>query len=623
MNHFYIEDGSLNAYLFNEGRNYKSYQFLGAHPIEGGVRFLVWAPGAKEVYLIGDFNDWRQDDLKLKPIENSGIWNICLPGVKEFDSYKYLIISQEGERLYKSDPYAFHAETRPKTASKYYDIKGYQWTDDQWLENKKENNIDEPMSIYEVNLQSFMQKDDGQPYSYRELAHELVSYVKKMNFTHIELMPITEYPYDGSWGYQATGYFAPSSRFGTPKDFMYLIDTCHRNNIGVILDWVPVHFCADHHGLGKFDGTYCFESSDYSKRGNTHWGTLNFDYSKAQVRSFLISSAMYWHEYYHIDGLRIDAVSYILYNSIEKQFEGNENHQGVEFIKELNSVIFKYFPHTMMIAEESSAWPKVTRPIEEGGLGFSFKWNMGWMNDILKYMEMDPLFRKDHQKTFTFSIYYGFNENYILALSHDEVVHGKKSLVDKMPLSYEDKFAQLRLLYQYMYAHPGKKLLFMGGEFAQFIEWNENQGLDWLLLDYESHRQIQAFMKDLNKLYRQEDALYSIDKSYDGYEWIEHENHKESIIAFERKGESGDKLIVILNFTPVKRDHYPIGVDKKGRYKTILASDHRRYGGGTKRIKSFKTRDYSSHGRKYTIEVQLPSFGAIYLKLENIYKEGE
>lgn len=594
--------------------DYKSYEYLGAHPVGDEVRFVVWAPRARDVYLIGDFNNWKEVDLRLEPIED-GLWTIQIRGVEEFDSYKYLIISQEGEKLYKADPYAFHAETRPKSASKYFDIRGFDWTDQEWMENRT-NNMDEPMSIYEVNLLSFMQKDNGDPYSYRELAKELVSYVKKMNYSHVELMPIAEYPFDKSWGYQATGYFAPTSRFGNPKDFMYLINSFHRNNIGVILDWVPVHFCKDHHGLAKFDGTYCYESLDESKRENIHWGTLNFDYSKPEVRNFLISNAIYWHDYYHIDGLRIDAVSYMLYKSIDRQEEGNEDLEGVEFIKELNSVIFEHFPHTMMIAEESSAWPKVTGAIEEGGLGFSYKWNMGWMHDILDYMSMDPIYRKDHQKALTFSIVYAFNENYILPLSHDEVVHGKKSLVDKMPLSYEEKFAQLRLLYQYMYAHPGKKLLFMGGEFAQFIEWNEEQGLDWLLLEYDSHRRMQAFVKDLNKLYRQEDALYSIDKSYDGYEWIEHENHNESIIAFERIGKSGDKLICVFNFTPVERTPYPIGVDEEGLYKTILTSDHRRYGGKTKRIKSFKAEDYSRHGRKYTIQVSLPSFAALYIKKE-------
>lgn len=616
MDFFYYEEGALDAHLFHEGTFYKSYEFLGAHPMDNdAVRFVVWAPRAKAVYLIGDFNQWREYELELKPIKDSGLWNICLRGVETFASYKYLVITQEDEKIYKADPYAFHAETKPKTASKYFDIKDFPWTDNNWVNNKKKNNIDQPMSIYEVNLSSFKQKEDGSPYSYRELADELVKYVKKMNYTHVELMPITEYPYDKSWGYQGTGYFAPTSRFGTPKDFMYLVDTCHKNGIGVILDWVPVHFCKDEHGLAKFDGSYCFESLDTHKRENTHWDTLNFDYSKPEVKSFLISSAMYWHEYYHIDGLRIDAVSYMLYKSIDKQELGNENPEGVEFIKELNSVILKYFPHTMMIAEESSAWPNVTKPIEEGGLGFTYKWNMGWMHDILRYMSMDPIYRKDHQNILTFNISYAFNENYILPLSHDEVVHGKKSLVDKMPLSYEDKFSQLRLLYQYMYAHPGKKLLFMGGEFAQFIEWKDDQELDWLLLNYESHTRMQDFMKDLNKLYKDEDALYSIDKSYHGYKWIEHENHNESIIAFERIGESGDKLICIYNFTPIERTPYPIGVDDEGEYKTILTSDHKRYGGDTKRIKTFKAKNYSSHGRNFTIEVALPAFGALYIKL--------
>lgn len=616
MAYFYTETGAYDAFLFHEGTYYKSYEFLGAHPIEDdAVRFVVWAPRAKEVYLMGDFNDWQEDELPLRPIENSGLWHICVKGIEEFHSYKYLIITEEGEKLYKADPYAFHAETRPKTASKYFDLNDFPWTDDAWMAGKSGNNMDQPMSIYEVNLSSFKLKENGDPYSYRELATDLVRYVKKMNYTHIELMPIMEYPYDKSWGYQPTGYFAPTSRFGTPKDFMYLVDTCHKNGIGVILDWVPVHFCKDAHGLAKFDGTYCFESLDEGKRENRHWDSLNFDYSKPEVRSFLISNALFWNEYYHVDGLRIDAVSYILYKDIDHQVEGNENPEGVEFIKELNAVIFKYFPHTMMIAEESSAWPKVTGSIEEGGLGFTYKWNMGWMHDVLRYMKMDPIERKNHQNILTFTISYAFNENYILPLSHDEVVHGKKSLVDKMPLSYEEKFAQLRLLYQYMYAHPGKKLLFMGGEFAQFIEWNDEKQLDWLLLEYDSHRKMQKFIKDLNKCYMAEDALFSIDESYDGYEWIEHENHEESIIVFERIGKSGDKLIMIFNFTPIERTPYPIGVDEKGTYQTIFTSDHRRYGGNTKRIKSFKTQDYATHHREFTIETHLPPFGALYLKL--------
>lgn len=625
-NYFYIEDGSLDAYLFHEGTFYKSYEFLGAHCIEidgvQAVRFIVWAPGAKEVYLIGDFNEWNESNLPLKRIENSGLWNVCVKNVKEFDCYKYRIISQDNEVRIKADPYAFHAEERPKNASKYYDIKGYMWNDKGWMEKKKENYYNKPVSIYEVNFMSWRRNEDGTQYSYRKLAEELVDYVKEMGYTHIEIMPIMEHPYDGSWGYQITGYFAPTSRFGTPKDFMYFVDTCHRKGIGVILDWPPVHFCKDDFGLARFDGTYCFESLDLDKAENTQWGTLNFDYSKPEVLSFLISNALYWHEYYHIDGLRIDAVAYMLYldftgKDMKNKYGGRENLEAIEFIQKLNKVVFENYPNTLMIAEESTAWPNVTKPIDVGGLGFNFKWNMGWMNDILKYMETNPLFRKDNQKALTFTMTYAFSENYCLPLSHDEVVHGKRSLLDKMPGSYDEKFANLRLLYLYMYAHPGKKLLFMGGEFGQFIEWNEWQALDWHLLDYEKHAKIQKIVKELNQLYKREGCLYSQDTSYDGFQWIEHTNHQESIIVFERIGKDGDKLITAFNFTPVERKNYPIGVDEKGTYQTIINSDHKRFGGNTKRVKSYKTKDEPMHDRKYSIKVDLPSLGGLYLKLRN------
>lgn len=610
MEIFYIEDGQLDAYLFHEGTFYKSYEFLGAHRIEGGVRFVVWAPRAQEVYLIGDFNDWHETNLPLKKIENSGLWNICLNNVNEYDCYKYRIISEDGEVLIKSDPYAFHTETRPNTASKYYNLKGFKWTDDKWINNKSEN-YNKPISIYEVNLMSWKRKDDGNPYSYRELADELIPYVKQMEYTHIELMPIMEHPYDGSWGYQITGYFAPTSRFGTPKDFMYFVNKCHSKGIGVILDWVPVHFCKDDFGLAKFDGSSCFESEDDRYAENVQWGTLNFDLSKPEVLSFLISNALYWHEYYHIDGLRIDAVAYMLY----LEFGGKEDLDSIEFVKKLNKIVFEKYPYTMMIAEESTAFPLVTHPIDKGGLGFNFKWNMGWMNDILEYMKTDPYFRKGNQKALTFSITYAFSENFVLPLSHDEVVHGKKSLLDKMPGSYEEKFDNLRLLYLYMYAHPGKKLTFMGGEFGQFIEWNEWQELDWFLLDYEMHKKMQIFIKELNRFYQRESCLYSQDMSFDGFEWIEHTNHRESIIAFERIDEHGDKLIAIFNFTPVRRSSYPIGVSEEGIYKTLINSDHKRYGGRTKRVKSYKSTKEPIHGREYSIRVDLPTLGGLYLKL--------
>ena len=626
-NYYYVDYGEMDAFLFHEGTFYKSYEFLGAHYVnrEGieGYRFVVWAPRAKEVYLTGDFNSWNEHDLPMKRIDKSGLWNICIDNVKEDDCYKYRIISQMNEVTYKSDPYAFYSEERPKTASKYYDIKGFEWNDDKWMKKKDDiNQYNKAMSIYEVNLMSWDKKENGDVYSYRELADELVSYVKKMGYTHIELMPIMEHPFDGSWGYQLTGYFAPTSRYGTPKDFMYLINQCHLKGIGVILDWVPVHFCKDAHGLARFDGTYCFESSDFIKAENKQWGTLNFDYTKPEVTSFLISNAMYWHDYYHIDGLRIDAVAYMLYldftgENIKNKHGGRENLEAIEFIKKLNKVVFKSYPNTMMIAEESTSWPLVTQPINKGGLGFNYKWNMGWMNDILEYMEMDPIFRKDHHKALTFTMTYAFSENYILPLSHDEVVHGKKSLIDKMPGSYEEKFSNLRLLYLYMFAHPGKKLTFMGGEFGQFIEWNEYQALDWHLLEYEMHHKFRSFVIDLNKLYIKEPCLYSMDNTYDGFEWIEHSNYQESIISFERIADNGDKLIAIFNFTPVSRLDYPIGVCEPGTYKTLFNSDHKRYGGTTLRIKSYKTLEQGIHNRDYSIRVELPPLGGIYLRLKS------
>lgn len=624
--YFYIQKADLDVHLFHEGTYYRSYQFLGARKIRKDkkeyVRFVVWAPRAREVYLIGDFNNWNGESLPLKRIKNSGIWEISISDVEEFDNYKYKIISQDGEIRLKADPYAFHAEERPKTASKYFDLKGFQWTDKRWMENRKKiNHAKEPMSIYEVNLLSWRKKEDGMQYSYRDLANELVNYVIKMGYTHIEIMPIAEHPYDGSWGYQATGYFAPTSRYGTPKDFMYLIDICHKYDIGVILDWVPVHFCKDDHGLARFDGTYCFESMDLEKSENKPWGTLNFDFTKPEVHSFLISNAMYWFDYYHIDGLRVDAVAYMLYydfsgQEIKNIYGGRENLEAIEFIKRLNSVIGNKYPDVLMIAEESTTWPKLTSPVEDGGLGFDYKWNMGWMNDILEYMETDPYFRKGNQNALTFSQIYAYSEKFILPLSHDEVVHGKKSLIDKMPGTYEEKFANLRILYLYMYAQPGKKLLFMGGEFAQFIEWNEWKALDWHLLEYESHRRIKIYVEDLNKLYRKEKALFTLDNSYKGFKWIEHENHQESIVAFERIAESGEKIIAVFNFTPIERENYPIGVDKLGIYKTIINSDHKRYGGKIKRVKSFKAKEESFHGRDYSIRVDIPSLGGILLKIK-------
>ncbi len=628
--HFYWENGEKDSYLFNEGTSYKSYEFLGAHPVninnKEAVRFVVWAPRAKEVYLMGDFNNWHETDLPLKTIGETGLWNICVQGVKQFDSYKYRIISYKGEVRIKADPYAFHSETSPKTASKYYNLKGFKWEDELWLKSGgKTFDYNKPISIYEVNLSSWKRRADGSRYSYVDLAEKLVKYVKTMGFTHVEIMPVMEHPYDGSWGYQQTGYFAPTSRFGTPKDFMYLVNQFHKNEIGVILDWVPLHFCRDDHGLIRFDGTECFESSNRAMAENNEWGTLNFDYSKPEVVSFLISNAVYWHDYYHIDGFRIDAIAYMLYlnhagRDIRNRYGGYENIQAIDFLKKLNKVLLQYFPHTKIIAEDSTSWPRVTAPIEDGGLGFGYKWNMGWMNDTLEYMETDPLFRKGNQRALTFGITYCFFEKFILPLSHDEVVHGKKSLLDKMPGTYDEKFANLRLLYLYMFAYPGKKLIFMGGEFGQFIEWDEKKGLDWHLLDYEKHNKLKRFVKDLNEFYRGETCLYELDDTYDGFEWIEHTNHQESIIAFERINKSGGKIIAAFNFTPVERKSYPIGVDHPDVYRTVLNTEQIEYGGNLLKRKHYGSEKEPFHGRKYSIRIDLPPLGGLILKRNRTWK---
>ena len=610
LNYHYNRDISYQTYLFHEGKNFRSFEFLGAHPEgENSVSFTVWAPRAREIYLVGEFNDWNEYELPLQRFQDSGIWQIVLEGVKVYDEYKYQIVTEHGDVKFKADPFAFHAQERPNTASKYFDITGFNWKDDKWQREKEDTNIYEmPLNIYEVNLLSWKKNEDGSQYSYRKLADELVPYVRKMGYTHIELMPIMEYPYDGSWGYQVTGFYAPTSRFGDPHDLMYFIDRCHRAGIGVIMDWVPVHFATDEHGLGNFDGSYLYESLNQIKALNAAWGTYNFDYSKGEVRSFLISNAIYWQEMYHMDGLRVDAVAYILYLGFGYDLgELQPNYESVEFLKELNTEIFRNFPNSLMIAEESTAWPNVTMPIDKGGLGFNYKWNMGWMHDILDY-------RKHKHDQLRFSFTYNHAENYILPLSHDEVVHGKKSLLDKMPGNYFDKFASLRLLYSYMIAHPGKKLNFMGGEFGQFIEWNEWKQLDWFLLDYEKHKEMQTFSKELNELYKNNSELHELDLKDSGLEWVEHDNGNESILIFDRINKKGEKITCIFNFTPIERVNYPVGVDYEGRYKTLLSSDRKRYGGNTERVKVYKTLDESFHGRDYGLRVTIAPLSGMFLK---------
>jgi len=624
--YFYLNEGDFDAHLFHEGTFYKSYAFLGSHPIERlgiqAVRFVVWAPHAKSLSIVGEFNQWHPTNYSLQQIGNSGLWHICIPHVKQYDAYKYRIITHDDVVLYKADPYAFHAEERPKTASKYYDLEGYDWHDDSWIKERQHSNpFNRPIAVYEVNLLSWQRKENGAPYSYRELTETLIPYVKSLHYTHIELLPIMEHPFDGSWGYQTTGYFAPTSRYGTPKDFMYFIDQCHLNGIGVILDWVPGHYCKDEHGLYYFDGKPTFESENYDRAHNDQWGTANFDYSKPEVCSFLISNAMYWHDYYHIDGIRVDAVAYMLYLNfggklLKNAFGGVEHIEAIDFIRKLNAVVLKAYPGTLMIAEESTSWPMVTKPPDVGGLGFNYKWNMGWMNDILEYMKLDPIYRKGFHKALTFSITYAFTENFFLPLSHDEVVHGKQSLLSKMPGDYLDKFANLRLLYAYMYAHPGKKLLFMGGEFGQFIEWNEWQPLDWHLLEYPAHQKMLTFVGALNTVYRQEACLYELDTDLKGYDWVEVDNANESIISFERINSKGERLLIIFNFTPVEKNDYPVGVTHPGAYDVILntRSDAFDLEGRELDVTTYYSAERLMHHRYHALSISLPAYGGLFLK---------
>ena len=629
--------GDYDRYLFHQGRHYESYDFLGSHITEEkgkkGVRFTVWAPNAEEISVIGDFNDWNKSENPMQKIEDSGIWTTFIEGAENKMHYKYWIRGYRGVVRVKTDPYAKRQETPPKTASQIYEPDTYSWNDQKWLKKRKNSNhLKEPLSIYEMHLGSWKQ-DDGELMNYRDIADELVPYINEMGFTHVELMPLTEYPFPGSWGYQTTGYFALTSRYGTLEDFMYFVDQLHQNDIGVIMDWVPSHFCKDDHGLRLFDGSHLFESSDPRRAENIQWDTLNFDFAQNEIWSFLISSANYWIDKFHIDGLRVDAVSNMLYLNYEKEdgqwaaneYGGFENLEAIEFIKELNSEMFERYPGILMIAEESSAWPLVTAPVHDGGLGFNFKWNMGWMNDTLDYMENDPVYRKWEHNKLTFSSMYSQSENYVLPMSHDEVVHGKKSLLDKMPGDYWQKFANLRLLFTYMYAHPGKKLLFMGGEFGQFIEWNYKQDLDWLLLDYEKHQLTQDFMQELNQVYRKEKALWELDHEHAGFRWIEADDYEQSVISFIRNSENeAQQLVIILNFTPVPRDKYRIGVPGPGEYELLLNSDQKVFGGSDYETAArVKTEEIPYHGFDHSISINLPPLAGIYLKYKQQTKKNE
>ncbi len=618
------EEYEFPIYLFHKGQNYKAYEFFGCHKIKGNLYvFRVWAPHAAGVSVVGDFNSWNESDNIMTEI-SPGIWEAEIDDVHIYDCYKYAVKTRSGNVNMKADPYAFHSETRPGTASKVYDFEKHTRRDLKWIDKSKEGNIlEKPVNIYEIHFGSWKQHENGDFLSYRQMAEELVKYVKDMGYTHIEMMPIMEYPFDGSWGYQVTGYFSPTSRYGTPDDLKYFVEECHRADIGVILDWVPAHFPKDAYGLYEFDGECTYEYSDMKKGEHKEWGTRVFDYGKNEVKSFLISSAMYWLDEFHFDGLRVDAVASMLYLDYGREDGqwtpnkngGRENLEAVQFFKELNCAVFREHPEVMMIAEESTAWPMITMPTNIGGLGFNFKWNMGWMNDMLRYTSMDPLFRKGNHSCITFSFFYAFSENFILPISHDEVVHGKASLINKMPGDYDMKFDGMRLFLAYMFAHPGKKLLFMGSEFGQFIEWNYEQGLDWLLLDYDKHKKLQGFTRELNNFYKSHPALWEIDYSWEGFQWISSEDNANSMIAFRRIDKSGREIIAVFNFTPNSFDEYRIGVPENATYKVVLDTSLEKYGGLKSRLTgTYKAKKLAMHGLDYSIGLKINGLSAIYLE---------
>ena len=625
------ELSEFDLYLFHQGTNYHAYERLGAHFVERdgkkGVRFAVWAPHAKSISVVGDFNEW---DTRVNPMtrgRDGEIWEVFIPDIEEGAVYKYAIEPQwGGPRIMKADPYGFYAEKKPNTASRVYDLSKYEWKDGDWFEQKKkESSYERPMLTYEVHAGSWRRTKDGEYLSYRDLADQLIDYVKKMNYTHIEFMPLCEHPFDGSWGYQITGYYAVTSRFGTPDDFRYLVDKAHENGIAIIMDWVPGHFCKDEQGLRHFDGQTLYESDNEQLAENWEWGTTNFDYGRTEVQSFLISNAMFWFEEFHIDGLRIDAVANMLYlNYGRKDGEWTPNKYGdtgnleaMDFLKKLNESIFKYHPQALMIAEESTAWPLISKPVYMGGMGFNYKWNMGWMNDMLKYMSLDPIYRKWNHDKVTFSFMYAFSENFVLPLSHDEVVHGKCSLISKMPGDYWQKFAGLRTFFAYWIAHPGKKLLFMGGEFGQFIEWNYDDSLDWHLpQQYPMHKKMLEYSRALNKFYCDHKALWQVDFDWNGFQWIDCNDNENSIVSFIRKAEDpSDYLVAVCNFTPEVRHGYRIGVPEKGSYIEVFNSDDEAFGGsGVKNEGEIKTEDVKWHDRDQSIVLTIPPMATIYLR---------
>lgn len=602
--------GQMEHYLFHRGEYRQAYEYFGAHPNRSSTIFRIWAPAAKSVAVVGDFNNWnaREEDYCQK-ITNEGIWEVEIKKVKKGAIYKFQIETSWGQKILKADPYAFYSELRPQTASVVNGISKFRWGDKKWL-NNREIGYAKPINIYEVHLGSWKKKEDGTYYNYREIAELLVEYMLEMNYTHIEIMPITEYPFDGSWGYQATGYYSVTSRYGTPEDFMYFVNYFHKNNLGVILDWVPGHFCKDAHGLYRFDGSACYEYEDQNL-GENEWGTANFNVSRNEVRSFLVSNLYFWIKEFHIDGVRMDAISNMIYHK-----DGvSENRASIEFLQYLNQSLHENHPDIMLVAEDSSAWPLVTKYQADGGLGFDFKWNMGWMNDTLKYIEQDPFFRKSHHGKLTFSFMYAFSENFVLPLSHDEIVHGKNAILNKMPGYYEDKLAHVKNLYSYQMAHPGKKLNFMGNEFVQGLEWRYYEQLEWQLLkENKGSKDIQNYVKALNTLYLEEKALWH--DGQNAFEWIEHENIDENMLIFLRKNpDTDDFIIAVFNFSGKDHDKYPVGVNLEGEYECILDSNEKRFGGSYQgRKRNYKTIKRAWNNREQCIEVKIAKNSTIFLK---------
>ena len=624
------KSGETELSRFLEGTSVRAFDYLGVHrAFRGGAEGMVcrvWAPNAAAASVVGEFDGWQAGRDPMEPV-GGGVWECFLPGVwNRYEAYKFCIETPDGKTLFKSDPYAFHFESGEGHASKYYELGGFHWDDAAWMRRKAAKpHYSQPVNIYEIHPGSWRRRPDGSVYSYDALADELVPYLQEMGYTHVELMPVAEYPYDGSWGYQVTGYFAPTARYGEPEQFMRFVEKCHEGGIGVILDWVPAHFPKDGFGLARFDGTPCYEYADPRKGEHRDWGTLVFDYGRREVVSFLISSAVFWLEQYHLDGLRVDAVASMLYLDysrkegewVPNENGGRENLEAVAFLQQLNESVFALFPDVMMIAEESTAWPMVSRPTYSGGLGFNYKWNMGWMNDMLHYLSLEPVYRKFNHDNITFSFFYAFSENFILPISHDEVVHGKNSLISKMPGEYGQKFAGVRAFLCYMMAHPGKKLIFMGTEFSQFVEWNYRQQLDWMLLDYEQHRKQQKFFRDLNHFYLETPALWEIDFSWEGFSWISNDDYTQSVIAFRRIDKSGRELIAVCNFLPERRDDYRIGVPFGGTYAEVFSSDAKEYGGsGIRNGDSIRSAKTPMHGCAQSISLTLPPLSVLYLRLK-------